>query len=163
MNKSLFIILIIIVVLVVATIYFNKNNYEVENVEYTDTYITFPDSYGKKIVTQNFLSDPAVKPDEQNEGMYTLGNEIKIDNSTGELPNYSVAYDKVEGSFNVILLKKPLANSRNAAEQYLQELLQIEQKELCGLSYMVTVPGYVDQEASGIDYRFSFCPGSTQL
>jgi hypothetical protein len=125
---------------------------------YTDLNVTLPSTSGAGVTTTNFLTDETVTSDTQNPGMYFLGNTF-ADNT----PAYVVMYERESGIFNVTLLKEPLASARLEAEAYLKTLLAIDEKEMCKLSYMVTVPGYVSEEASGFDYRFSFCPGSFSI
>ena len=168
MNKTSLIFFGIISLLVVAiavTTYIQNRETvtSVTGVTYTDFDIVFNTADGDTVKMGNFLTDPSVQADEQNSGLYFLGNKIELQPTTGALPPYAIAFDKGTGSFNITLLQKPFGQSRNQAEVYLKNLLQIDKNKMCSLQYMVTVPGYVDTAASGIDYRFSFCPGAIQL
>lgn len=167
MNKLSYTILAGIIVLIFAigaTYYFqNKNDNPVTEVSYTNSSISFPSAENGVIVANNFLNNPSVTPDDINPGNFYVGNTFTSDSSGGDSPSYVISYDKTGGYFNIALLKKPLGLSRSAAEEYLMSVLGIDTSSMCGLSYSVTVPGYVDEEASGIDYRFGFCPGSTPL
>ncbi|MES2749002.1 MAG: hypothetical protein V4606_01240 [Patescibacteria group bacterium] len=165
MNKNVYIILAVIIVLVIVIggiIYTKNNSTPVTTVEYTDSQVTFPSTEGN-VVTNNFLKDESVAPDVQNPGLYSLGNTFPSAETPSKLPNYVVMFDKNTGTFNIALLQKPFAQSRLAAEVYLKDLLKIDEEEMCQLSYVVTVPGYVDEVASGFDYRFSFCPDTAKL
>lgn len=166
MNKTLIIIITLMILLVggiTATIFSQNKKIDNTNVTYTDFNITFPSPTGNVVITNNFLQDPSVVEDTQNPGLYNLGSTIAIQPETGELPPYVVSYDKESGSFSVVLLQKPFDTSRKESEEYLKNLLKIDTSKICTLSYMVTVPGYVDQSASGVDYRFSFCSDAIPL
>ena len=168
MNKTIYIIIIGIILLltVITFTILNQGSQisgKIDNVVYTDLDITFKPSSGSNIVTGNFLNNSSVTPDDQNPGLYELGKTINVNPAIEKIPNYTVIYDKETGVFNVSLLQKPFGQSRFEAESYLKSLLQISEIEMCELSYSVTVPGFVDQNASGIDYRFSFCPDATSL
>ena len=168
MNKTYYIIIAIVLVLIVAisltlTNQNSDTDINITDVVYTDLDITFKPSEGSNIVTENFFTDQSVKADTLNPGLYELGNTITIDPVTGKLPLYVAIFDKQSGVFNISLLQQPFSRSRIEAEVYLKNLLQISEEELCKLSYSVTVPEYVSRDASGFDYRFSFCPGSIPL
>lgn len=171
MNKLSYILISSILILVSVigiTVYLkNKSNSSVvitpERPSYTDFSISFPSSQGENIATVNFLKDKTVVPDAQNAGLYSLGNTFPADETDKTSPNYVITFEKETGFFNITLLKKPLINSQTEAEQYLKNFLKITESEMCNLSYTVSVPGYVDVDASGIDYRFSFCPGAVQF
>ena len=132
---------------------------------YTDFKAILPTTNnGGTVTVDNFLKNPAVAPDVQNKGLYFLGNTFEKEAfGSGASPLYVVTYDAQSGYFNVTLLKKPLNVSQQAAEIYLRDLLKLDNDALCSLSYMVSVPGFVDENASGYDYRFSFCPDSTKV
>jgi hypothetical protein len=124
-----------------------------------DSGITLPLSNGGSVDVENFLALPEVSPDANNQNEYYLGNSFE-DYETSE---YIVTFDAETKYFNIALLKKPLATSRQAVEAYMKKTLNLSESQLCELNYTVSVPGYIDEAASGIDYRFSFCPGSVQL
>lgn len=168
MNKTLYIFFAIILFLMLAIgvtlLRQDSGSGEgVTNVVYTDLNITFKPQNGSDIMASNFLANETVKEDTQNPGLYELGNTAESDVVTGGEPAYAVIFDKESGVFNAMLLKKPFVQSRLEMEVYLKNLLQISDEEMCQLSYSVTVPGYVDQNASGQDYRFSFCSDAVQL
>ncbi len=124
-----------------------------------DVGVTLPLANGESIDVENFLALPEVTPATYNENNYFLGNTFE-DVQTAE---FIVTFDAETKYFNIILLKKPFAASRLAVEAYIKETLGLKESQMCGLDYTVSVPGYVDEAASGADYRFSFCPGSVQL
>jgi hypothetical protein len=168
MNKTLYIFFAIILFLTLAigvTLLRQGSGSEegVTNVVYTDLNVTFKPENGSDITASNFLANETVKEDTQNPGLYELGNTVESDVVTGGEPAYAAIFDKESGVFNTMLLKKPFVQSRLEMEVYLKNLLQISDEEMCQLSYSVTVPGYVDQNASGQDYRFSFCSDAVQF
>lgn len=168
MNKVLYIFIAIILFLIIAIgITFLSQDPRAgggdTNVVYTDLNITFTPEGSSEINTSNFLNDPTVNEDVNNPGLYELGNTVDVNSETGKAPNYAVIYDKASGVFNIMILEKPFTNSRLEMEKYVINLLQTSPEDMCKLSYSVTVPGYVDQNASGQDYRFSFCPDAVQL
>jgi len=168
MNKTLYIFVAIILFLIAAisiTLLSQdpSSGDGVTNVVYTDLNVTFKPENSSDIIASNFLKNQTVKEDTQNPGLYELGNTAEVDAITGGEPAYAAIFDKESGVFNIMLLKKPFRQSRLEMEVYLKNLLQISEEEMCQLSYSVTVPGYVDQNASGQDYRFSFCSDAVQL
>ena len=168
MNKTFILIVSLIIILlgaiITTTLFQNETeSTDPERVVYSDFDIKFRDADGDSVVLNNFLNNQAVREDEQNPGMYFLGNTITIQPETGKLPNYVVTYDKESGYFNVTLLEESFSQARVDAQRYLEDLLQADEDTLCRLSYMVTVPGYVDMAASGQDFRFSFCPDAVKL
>ncbi len=167
MNKITILILgIIAILLIVIVVTISGKDSEpstMTGIEYTDFNITFEQSAGSDVITDNFLKNPTVKADQQNPGFYELGNTFTPEQPSASQPNYVIMYDKVTGTFGITLLQKPFSKSRLEAETYLKDLLKIDEKEMCALSYTVAVPGYIDQNASGQDYRFSFCSDATEL
>jgi hypothetical protein len=135
----------------------NENIYGTLPVE-TDTTISIP-TQQEVVVINNFTKNPEVLRDSQNPDYYFLGNTFKVD-ANDPAPTYVITYDSTSGYINVVLLEKPFAVSQYQAEKYLKNLLQVSEEELCALPYSVSVPGYVDDSASGVDYRFSFCSDS---
>ncbi len=167
MNKKIYLIIGIMALLLVAIVFsmFEQDTEPatITDVAYTDLSVTFKPSQGSDIVADNFLKNPTVKLDEQNPGMYELGNTFPAEQTSSPQPSYVVQFDKSTGTFGITLLEKPLNKSRLEAEAYLKDLLKVDEKEMCTLTYTVAVPGYVDQNASGQDYRFSFCADAVQL
>lgn len=167
MSKLSYILITLILGLLLAigvTLYIkNKPTLVIENkVTYTDSSVILPSTTGSPVEVTNFLKDPAVIADAQNPGLYFVGNTF-LKGSDNSVPTYVVTYEEKNGYFNIALLVKPLARARFDAEKYLENFLNIDENSLCSLSYTVSVPGYVDEAASGIDYRFSFCPDNVPL
>ena len=121
----------------------------------TENSISIP-TQRETVVLDNFTKNPSVTEDEQNPDLYYLGNTFK-DDSADVSPPYVIIYDSSTGFINVAILEQPFAVSQYQAEAYLKNLLQLSQAELCSLPHSVSVPGYISDVASGIDYRFSFC------
>lgn len=171
MNKLSYILIGLILFLLIAIgVTWYIQGREIDNSEYinpvatyTDFSISLPNKLGTDVVIDNFLKSPSVTPDVNNPGLFFLGNTFALDPKNNKLPPYVIVYEKDTGFFNIALLQKPLALSRQEAEKYLIGLLQIDETTMCGISYTLSVPGYVDEAASGIDYRFSFCPESLSL
>lgn len=170
MNKLTFIILALIAILVLgigATLYTQNNTTpqsnqtDIVSPTQTDTSISIP-TQQEIVVLDNFLKNPDVHEDEYNRGYYFLGNVPPV-SAGSAVPPYVITYQAATGFINIGLMKKPFAVSQYQAETYLKNLLKIPDNELCILPYSVSVPGYVDDIASGIDYRFSFCADSLTL
>ncbi len=129
----------------------------------TDSNITLPTSSSELIKVDNFLRKPGVVKDEYNDTSYFLGNTFTRATDSGSQPSYVIVFDAQTKFFNIALLGRPFAQSRLAAEAYLKDLLELDEEALCLLTYTVSVPGYVDVDASSVDYRFSFCPDAVAL
>ena len=129
----------------------------------TDLLVVLPSDKNKNIELDNFLSKPGVSGDINNPGSYFLGNTFVADSQSNNSPAYVVVFDAKTKYFNIALLKKPLGQARLEMESYLQKLLNTDKDTMCSLSYSVSVPAYVDEAASGIDYRFSFCANAKPL
>lgn len=113
-----------------------------------------------EVSVRNFLRDPDVAKDTVNLGFYYLGTAdlAKLDSQV-----FSIQYVAQTGHFTVSLLREPLGSVRKQAEEALIARLGLSKEQLCDLRYTVAVPGYVNAEASGIDYRFSFCADAVSL
>lgn len=109
------------------------------------------------VAVRNFLPDADVYEDVRNPGLYELGNE------PGKAERYSIEYIAQTGFFNVTLLEQPLGVVRAEAEAVLRQRLGLSDQQLCALRYSVAVPAFVSVDASGIDYRFSFCSDAVSL
>ena len=110
----------------------------------------------------NFLQNNDVTSDNSNAGNYYLGNRFP-QNQTDPNPDYVVLYSENSQFFNITLLSEPLSYARSQAEIYLKSVLKLPDSEMCKLKYSLAVPDAVNQKYSGIDLKFSFCPGSIAL
>lgn len=125
---------------------------------------TLPVTEDKSFDVETFLRSPELTSDAYNKGMYFVGNTFPTgENQNADKPKYVITFDSNTGFFNVILLERPFAQSRQEAETYLKQATELAEKDLCVLQYTLSVPAYVDENASGIDYRFSFCPDTIPI
>lgn len=107
--------------------------------------------------TPNFLKMADVIPDPMNPGFYNFADSTDSD-------FYSIQYIAQTGHFTIALTAFPLAEARLRAESDLRARLELTDEQMCSLlRYTVAVPAFVDVEASGVDYRFSFCPDAVPL
>lgn len=168
MNKLSYILIsgiALLVVVIIGTLFLSqKTTTEViPTPVYSDFAILLPNTEGVSIKVENFISNGLASTDSQNPDLYTLGNTFPADPTIDPLPPYVITYESKTGYFNVTLLKLPLASAQQEAQDYLKSVLKVNETTLCSLSYMVSVPGYVSEDASSIDYRFSFCPDAIKL
>lgn len=73
---------------------------------------------------------------------------------------FAATFNEIDGSIALALLEEPLAASRLAAEQSLQDRLGISEAEMCLMNIYVGVPVSVNEFFSGRDVGLSFCPDS---
>lgn len=126
-----------------------------------DTFMVKTQS-GSVVEVKNFLVSDTTIPDMENEGYFYLGNLFPVE-ETDNQPPYVITYIEDTQFFNVTLLSTPLYASQQQAELYLKSVLGISDSDMCNLQYTLSVPAYIDEAASGIDYRFSFCSDSTPI
>jgi hypothetical protein len=117
--------------------------------------------------TDPILSDPGIVADPINPGYYYLGYHLNQGTSTDatatSTPPYLITYISATHYFNIALLAEPIGEVRSQAEQYLAAHLGLTQDELCQLSYMVSVPDWVNTQYASRNLGFSFCSGATPL
>ncbi len=128
--------------------------------ELPNNQLSLPPTQGRDIVVPDVTKLPNVTKDQYNDGLYYIGQDLSVENRQD---SFAITYDDSTGYFNVMLLKQPFSDARRDAESRLLSTLKIDEDDLCRLNYSVTVPGYVNAEASGVDYRFSFCEGSLAI
>lgn len=112
------------------------------------------------VSVRNFLRDPDVAKDTVNRGFYYLGT---TDMAKLHEQVFTIQYIAQTGHFTVTLLREPFSSVRLQAEDALAARLGLPKEQLCGLRYVVAVPGYVKEEAAGVDYRFSGCADAVPL
>ena len=177
MKKTAFIIVTIIVILlilIVLTLLLKGGGTESKTPQYTDiggiqdgpavvvdTEITLHTEQGQKTVP-NFLSGDEVFPDTDNQGYYFIGNTFDSSVAEGD-PTFVITFESDTSFFNIALLQEPLRTARLDAEAHLQNVLGLTDEEMCSLNYTLSVPGYINEEYSGADLRFSFCQDSVSL
>ena len=109
-----------------------------------------------------FLKNNDVTSDNNNPGNFFLGNRFP-QNQSDPSPNYVILYSKDNHFFTITLLTEPLNYARSEVEVYLRSVLKISDNEMCRLNYSLAVPDAVNQQYSGRDLKFSFCPESVAL
>lgn len=77
-----------------------------------------------------------------------------------ETRDYSIHYSRADSSFQVIIMNKPTAAARSAAEKDLLSILGVQLADACSLKVVVIVPLPVDQASAG-SFRLSFCPSAS--
>jgi hypothetical protein len=117
---------------------------------------------GGDVEVNNFMLNNDTYADTQNAGYYYLGNTF-TQSANEESPSFVVVYIDETDFFNITLLKEPVRDSRIRAEAYLLDVLGIAPNQMCALQYSLSVPAYVNEAYSGINLKFSFCPGAVAL
>ena len=127
--------------------------------------ISITASDGSALTVKDFTKDTDTYADPSNPGQYYLGYHPFDTPSGAAQPNspYYIDYISQTGYFGVLLNQEPIAQARQAAEQYLMQKLGLDQNQMCKLSYMVSTPYSVNQYYAGVSLGFSFCPGAVQL
>lgn len=74
--------------------------------------------------------------------------------------SFAIEYYKADQAFNIVILKKPLNESRGLAEEEFLKILDISRGQACQLSVTVMVPRFVSEKYPSENIGFSFCPGS---
>ena len=121
------------------------------------------------VVMLDFLNNGTTAADLQNPGMYYVAGSPGYCLSDGTCPHgaaatdFNIAYDARAQFFNIALLGEPLGKVRAEAEQLMIKILGISQDQLCTLNYYVGTTYYVNEQYSGKNLGFSFCPGATVL
>jgi hypothetical protein len=178
MKKTLFIIATIILLLtaVVFVLLKQKSAQTPPNQKPTGTtfvststdIVTVPNTPGsttvpsQRVDAAKIIHTSGVVPDTYNPGYYFMGNTWTSTVNGGNL-NYIIVFQSETNFFNVVLLKEPLKASREEAETYLKNMLQLSNAQMCALSYSLGTPQNVSDAYAGIDLKFSFCPNSVQL
>ncbi len=74
--------------------------------------------------------------------------------------DYEIISYKVDNSFTISLLSKPLKQARTVAENAFINNLNITKTQACALKVSVTTPRAVDDTYSGRELGLSFCSNS---
>ena len=72
--------------------------------------------------------------------------------------SYSIDYYPEDQGFIVAILSSNIQAARDAAEKDFLETLGVTQAAACKLKVTLSVPFDINENASGINYRLSFCP-----
>jgi hypothetical protein len=78
-------------------------------------------------------------------------------------PNYQIMYYGKYQSFFISLLGGNLHAARKISEREFLKILNITKNQACKLPVSVSVPHFVNHNASGTDYGLSFCPDGKPL
>lgn len=119
--------------------------------------MSLPTTGGGSVAVENFLNDPETVADPVNSGYYDLGY------STTNTPPFMITYIATTQYFNIELLQEPIGQTRELAQQYLEQHLGISSADLCKLNYTISAPTSVSILYGGASLGFSFCPGATTL
>lgn len=111
--------------------------------------VVIPTPNGNIIINNFFKTANKISP--------TGGATLKKEN------NYIIAYIRFDNSFAIALMKKPLQQARQDAENALLAILGINKDEACKLTLTLGVPISVDRNAAVKNYGLSFCPNGKSL
>lgn len=119
------------------------------------------------VVSQSFdvvklIHNPDVSADASNPGYYFIGN-TPTSTIFGKESTYIIVFQSKTNYFNITLLNEPIKDTRLEAENYLKNILELTNEQMCALSYSLGVPQDVSDKYAGHDLKFSFCPDSTDL
>lgn len=124
---------------------------------------------GGEQTVRDFLADPEVVEDVVNPGQYLLVGRFGYCLADGSCPQagdedrFQVVYSALDDYFFITLFQEPLGETRDAAQQFLQQKLNLTADETCSLRYTVFVPREVNEHVTGEDIGFSNCPGAVQF
>jgi hypothetical protein len=113
------------------------------------------------IGAKDIMQDPDLVKDSVNAGLYHLGYHLTPSSTT--TPPYTIGYISSTHYFNISLLQEPIGSTREAMQAYLVAHLGLSEDQMCNLDYMVSVPASTNEEFSGENLGFSFCPGAVKL
>ncbi len=118
--------------------------------------------------TKDFIHNGTTLTDETNPGTYVLAGDLGYcppearSCGTG-IHDFEIEYDANDQSFTVTLQKEPLSQTRSEAENYLLQVLGVDQNTLCRLNYYVGTTYWVNESYDDRNLGFSFCPGAVNL
>ena len=122
-------------------------------------------SDGRNIYTKNFKHDSQTIKSSKDPGYYYVGYNLDAglpDPAASNYPPFIIQFTDADQSFDVVLMKQPLAQIRTQSEQYLMAHLGLSQSQLCRLKYKVEVNNAVGSFTYQ-NVKFSFCAGAVQL
>ncbi|MCH7535166.1 MAG: M23 family metallopeptidase [Bacteroidetes bacterium] len=125
-----------------------------------------PERYDPKVfIGNNVQLDQDKIIIESKKGTVTTNNFLKIFDSDGSgsyslamKDNYHITYYRPDNGFQIAILTRSAKTGRKEAEQALIKILDITEKEACGLFVTLSVPFSIDPALSGRNYGLSFCP-----
>ncbi len=121
------------------------------------------------ITTKDFIHNGVTIPDTTNVGWYLLAGNLGYCLSKPEQcqaapsTNFNVSYNSKLESFLITLTKEPIGQARLDMEEFMIHTLGLSQAQMCSLNYYVGVTRYVNEQYTGKNLGFSFCPGATIL
>lgn len=124
---------------------------------------------GKEVITKDFINNGSTIKDDQNPDRYFLAGKIGYCLPDGTCPagaasdEYNIVYQQKDGVFFIALLKEPLAQARNNAQQFLISALGISEAQMCTLKYYIGTDSYTNEQYAGQNLLFSFCRGAIPL
>lgn len=121
--------------------------------------LSLPAADGGTITVDNFLNSPDTAADPVNQGYYSLNYSIPAATSSP----YLITYIASTHYFNIELLQEPLGQTRELAQQYLEQRLGISASDLCKLNYTISAPSSVSSFYGGVSLGFSVCPDAITL
>lgn len=121
--------------------------------------LSLPATDGGTITVDNFLNSPDTVADPVNQGYYSLNYSIPAATSSP----YLITYIASTHYFNIELLQEPLGQTRELAQQYLEQHLGILASDLCKLNYTISAPSSVSSLYGGVNLGFSVCPDAITL
>ncbi len=140
MKIKKYILIIIIIIILILSIFFG--------------YFLYKKGGGKiEIITNKekiFIND-----------VYKFSTSTPLSQKGVEFQNtddYSISYYPKNQEFLISILNPSLQKTRDEAETYFLEALDINKKEACLLKISLGVPFSINKMASGINYGLSFCP-----
>lgn len=132
---------------------------------------TFPltTQTGSTVSALDFINNGVTIPDTANPGGYLLAGNLGYCLSDPQKcqaapeTNFSVYYLSGPKSFLIDLTEEPIGQARLGMEQFMLKTLGITEQQMCSLNYLVGVTRYVNEQYTGKNLGFSFCPGATLL
>lgn len=120
------------------------------------------------VVMNDFIHNGVTIKDPSNPGNYLLAGSFGCvpnpEPCTAEpVKNFTVYYNGAPQSFTITLNEEPLGASRLAMEAFMMRTLGLTEVGMCSLNYYVGVRSEVNEQYSGKNLGFSFCPAATRL
>lgn len=132
------------------------------------TGFTVQDQNGVQVPSRDFIQNGTTIPDAANAGRYLLAGNLGYCTDAQQCQaatstDYVIYYNSGPQSFTIALTEEPIGQSRLDMEQFMLTTLGMSQQQLCSLNYYVGVTRYVNEQYTGKNLGFSFCPGATPL
>ncbi|MEK7079964.1 MAG: hypothetical protein AAB901_01620 [Patescibacteria group bacterium] len=124
---------------------------------------------GQQVTAQDVVHNGTTVEDPANPSTYYIAGSSGYCNPDGSCPSgvpsedFNIVYNATEQTFIIALLKEPLGEARQAAEELLLQKLGIAKTQMCALKYYVGTDAYTNEQYAGMNLGFSFCAGATKL